>query len=206
MLAFREAVGALRIRRLRLFPEAKRNFSRRNGWGIYSGESQDSATDEEGAMADAVKPPRRRHMKYGPSAAFPDPEPEALLCSGFEDILRRLADLFAQGPNSAEWERYRAREYLRDAQADLRVVYDWYRSLPGPGESADSVDEYIGLCTEPHHCRLSSVDDYTVAYQCSPLYSTCTCCSQFGKLGMHGAPTGAGAVARCGRTGRAVLF
>lgn len=102
-------------------------------------------------------------------------------------MLSRLADLFALGPNSAEWERYRCREYLRDAQADLRVTYDWYRSLPGPGENADSVDEYIGLCTEPHHCRLSSVDDYTVAYQCSPLYSTCTTCSQFGKLGAPGA-------------------
>lgn len=50
----------------------------------------------------------------------------------------------AQGPDSAEWERYRAREYLRDAEADLRVTYDWYRSLPAPGHSAEEVDEHIG--------------------------------------------------------------
>lgn len=70
-----------------------------------------------------------------------------------------------------------------------------YRSLPQPGENAESVDEYVGLCTEPHHCRLSSVDDFTVAYKCSPLYSTCVACSQFGKLSMHGARGRSGAAA-----------
>lgn len=88
---FLDALGALRIRRLRVLPEARRAAGRRRGWGVYGDSDPDSATDTEAP----VKPLRRRHARYGPAAQQPaPPRPEGLLCRGMEDVLRRLWDLF----------------------------------------------------------------------------------------------------------------
>lgn len=125
---FRQALSALRIRRARLFPEAARFPSRRSGWGKYADHSSESESEEEVPEVRQTKY-RRRHQRYGPTAEQPEPPEMPRLCWGFENVMRRLWSVFEAGPDSPEWERYRMREYLLDAQADLRVMYDWYRCV-----------------------------------------------------------------------------
>lgn len=90
---FQDALGALRIRRMRVLPEAKRAAGRRKGWGVYGDSDPDSATDTEAP----VKPMRRRHARYGPSQQQPHPpQPDSLLCEGMEDVLKRLWPTFQE--------------------------------------------------------------------------------------------------------------
>lgn len=46
--------------------------------------------------------------------------------------MRRLWDVLKLGKEGPEWERFRLREYLMDAEVDLRAVFDWYRRAPRP--------------------------------------------------------------------------
>lgn len=74
---------------------------------------------------------RRRRRRWEPrKEGAPPPVPKKLLCSGLEDTLRRVWDVLKLGKEGPEWERYRMREYLLDAEVDLRAVFDWYRRAP----------------------------------------------------------------------------
>lgn len=78
--------------------------------------------------ADGRPRSRRRRRKWDPRRdGAPPPQPKRLLCSGMEDALRRAWDLLSLGNEGPEWERFRMREYLMDAEEDLRAIYDWYR-------------------------------------------------------------------------------
>ena len=74
-----------------------------------------------------------------PAAA--SPPACALLCDGYESAIRRLWPLLEKGPDGPEWERYRLRQYLWDAQADMRVTYDW--CVPGRKSSSPPPESFL---------------------------------------------------------------
>lgn len=175
---FRQALAAMRIRRERIAPEPVRHPAKRSGWGKYGLSDTDDSGDDG-----PPKRTRRRHQKYLPPSRGAPPPPSALLCRGYEDVLMRLWDFFEQGPDSPEWERYRLRNYFMDAQADLRVIYDWYRSLPFPGDPPLATTDPLGLCTEDFHCCAPATDDEGVrGARDGTEYSVCDVCAKYGKL------------------------
>lgn len=126
-----------------------------------------------------------------------------ITCTSAHALIRRPHPL-TQGPDSPEWERYRMREYLLDAQADLRVMYDWYRSNPLPGEPPMKPENAVGICVNESHCVQPAIDLEGVRPKgCGEEFYVCDVCKSFGPMTINGAAEAA--ALRCTRVAPASL-